>query len=98
MTRFCTECLHYAGQFRSVGNCSLHGYLVVAAFDGPRCPSLVLISGAAASLPARSVSEDGQPAGGAANSCFFEAVSDPLETHQRRCSTADESGVPENAC
>lgn len=32
----------------------------------------------------------------AANCAFFDTTSDRRKNHQRRCSTADESGVPEN--
>jgi len=58
--------------------------------------SYSFISGVVAGLPARSASEDGQPGDDAAVSSFFEAVSAPLENHQRRCSTADESRLREN--
>ena len=98
MTRSCTECQHYQGRREGVGPCTLRELLVVSYFDAPRCSAYSPISGDSAGAPARSVSEDGRTAADAANSSFFEAVSEPLETHQRRCSTADESGVPENAC
>lgn len=95
MSFHCTDCTNYCGGSRPVGECLLLLYLVVARHDGPRCFSHSKKLAALASAPARSVSEDGRTAE-AANSSLFEAANPPGVFHQRRCSTADESGLPEN--
>lgn len=93
--RLCFTCINYQGAQRPVGGCAVLLYLVVARFDGPRCFAHSEKIAALAGAPARSASEDGRTAE-AANSSFFDAQNSPGVFHQRRCSTADESGLPEN--
>lgn len=95
MSRECFTCKNYQGAQRPVGSCLVLLYLVVARHDGPRCKAYSQIESGIAGAPARSASEDCRTAE-AANSSFFQAENTPGVFHQRRCSTADQSGVPEN--
>lgn len=99
----CVGCALYQGKDRPVGQCSHYGYLVVSHYDGPRCffrVDSLAVQGAAvaggAGVPARSEARTDTPPS-PANSSFFNTKPDPGFFHQRRCSTADESGLPENA-
>lgn len=89
--RLCNDCQHFGGNAYPVGPCVERGYLVVASLDAAGCTPF---SDRVCAAPARSVSEDGRSAN-AANSSFFGLPSDRRKNHQRRSSTADESGLPD---
>jgi hypothetical protein len=104
MTRgCCVGCDMYQGGHRPVGNCTHYGYLVVSQYDGPRCffrsdsgSTQIANHDGAARVPARSEARTDTPPAPAIFS-FFDNKPQPGIFHQRRCSTADESGLPENA-
>lgn len=86
----CHSCVCYQNGRQPVGECSHHGYLVVASYDGPRCFFKVSSIGAA-SAPARSEARtDALPAPG------FSLFSNPRKNDLRRGSTADQSGLPDS--
>jgi len=79
--RRCTYCAHYSGfDIAAAGPCVLRGHIVVVAFDAPRCDLYA------------STAVITSPEGFAK----IQAPASPLFFHQRRCSTADDSGLQES--
>lgn len=79
--RRCTYCVHYDGfELSPAGPCLEKSHIVVVAFDAPRCHFYA----SAAAITSPEVFANSQ------------APASPIFFHQRRCSTADDSGLQES--